>query len=454
MSKIKVKNAPNKGLIIFAVVAAVLLLACAVVGVTIANCTFTAEEKPAQTTPSFVSVVDSNNEKNKNYLSELREMADLSDILSTWAGNNNDSLMFASNATNYLLVCADGGSEQTNFGNADIVTLVSVNEGSDTVNVVNFDRDMLVYIESLAGATYAKLNATYANGGIDMLKRTIEINFKIRIDHYMTFNMDTLAKAVDGVGGVTYSVSQELADMVNKDFNVAVPTMGSAKLTGQHVVSLLREKRDGTAVRSKRQADLLASVINEIKGYSIMDGIDIVKVLAETCRTDLRGADLIAALKQTVFGGWSGYTVVAFTIPGEANAQQYKDSDWILIVDIPVEAQTLHKRLYTTSNISLNTNRLSSLDVISAVNKLFNDEAAKNEPVTTPDAPADDNDEPAADDEPVVDEEEVTNLDDLVGADDEDDYDYGYDYGYDYDYDYDYGYEEDSDAGEDTGAVG
>lgn len=432
----KEKNTPHIGIIIFAVVAAVLLLACAVVGVTLANCTFRAEAAPAQTTPSFVSIVDSTSEKNKTYLSELREMTDLSDILSSWAGNNNNSLMFSNEATNYLLVCSDGGSEQTNFGNADVVCLVNVNDANDTVSVVNIDRDMLIYIESLAGATYAKLNATYANGGIELLKKTIEINFKIRIDHYMTFNMDTLAATVDGIGGVNYSVTQELADMINKDFNVAVPTMGSSKLSGLHVTSLLREKRDGSIVRSKRQADLLASVINEVKSYSFKEGLDLVKLLAENCRTDLAGAELLKALKQTVFGGWSGYTVVSFTIPTAENAQNYKDSDWVLIVDIPVEAQTLHKRLYTTSNISLNTNRLSSLDVIGAVNKLYNDEVQQNQPAEEP--TTDDTQEPA--------EEPTVNLDDMV---DDDDPDYGYDYDYDYDYGYDYGYEDD-----DTGAVG
>lgn len=375
----------NIAFIIFAVVAVVLVALCGVFGATLASSSFIPETEPENALNEFSGVIDSNAVQSEAYYEEIANMKDLQEIVSAWASVNNDAKMHTSSVTTYLLVVKEAGTVATNYGNADMIALVSVNSEAKEVSSISLDKDSLVYINltnsnvGVNGPAYAKMSTAYANGGIALLQDTIENNFKIEIDHYLVTDMNGVKAVVDELGGIQLAVAQEVKTMVSEDFAVTLPADNTA-LNGTQAVALLREKRDGASARLNRQADVLRSVITAAKELGSGDAMGLLKVLAGTAKSDLSGGSLLSAVRQTLLGGWDDYSVSVFTSPEEENSVQYKDSEWIRIIDTPVVAQSVQEKLFNKTNINLNANRISSVELIKAVNKLYNDELAKLNP--------------------------------------------------------------------------
>ncbi len=385
--------------IIFGIIAAILIAGCGAFGVGLANRTFVPETAPEKAGTEFVGVVDSVAELNTSYYDEINKMKDLQELVSAWCTANNDAKMLLNTVTTFLVVVKEAGTVTTNYGNAGVISLVSVNTDAKKVAVLALDPDSLVYID-LAGTNmtspspvYAKLNTAYANGGINLLEKTVENNFKIEIDHYLVSDMNGVAAIADAVGGVSVMLDKELKDMITEDFNVIMPA-DNTPLKGEQIVSYLREKRDGADSHLGRQADSLVSLIKSIQQLKFSQALDLVKDLAAVVMTDLEGGELVSVLRKTVLGVWNDYNVVSYTAPDKDNAVQYKDSAWMRIIDIPVVAQSIQNKLFNKSNITLNDSRLSAVDLIKAVNKLYFDELEKqNAPAdeTNPEDTTDEN---------------------------------------------------------------
>ncbi|MBE6813582.1 MAG: hypothetical protein E7523_11990 [Ruminococcaceae bacterium] len=373
--------------IVFGIVAAILIVSCGAVGVSLANRTFVPESAPENAGTEFVGVVDSAAQLNASYYDEIKNMKDLQDLVSVWGSSNNDAKMHLNTVSTYLIVVREAGTVTTNYGNADVISLVSVNTDAKKVSVLALDPDSLVYIDladtklTAESPVYAKLNTAYANGGITLLEKTVENNFKIEVDHYLVTDMDGVAAVADALGGVSVMLNEEIKEMITDDFNVILPA-NNTPLKGQQIVAFLREKRDGTDSRLARQADSLVSVIRSIQQLGFGEAFDLVKELAAVATTDLKGVELVNVLRRTILGAWNDYNVVAYTAPDEGSAVQYKDSAWIRIIDIPMVAQSVQDKMFNKTNITLNDSRLSAVELIKAVNKLHFDELEKqNAPV-------------------------------------------------------------------------
>ena len=367
--------------IIFGVIAAILIACCGVVGVNLADCTFVPEAAPENANTTFVSIVDSASELNTAYYDEISNMKDLQELVAAWGTTNNDAKMHLGTVTTFLAVVKEAGTVTTNYGSADVIALISVNTDAKKVSVA-VDPDSLVYIDltnsefPANGPVYAKLNAAYANGGIELLEKTVENNFKIEIDHYLVTDMNGVADIANAVGGVSVMLDKQLKEMITDDFNVIMPA-DNTPLKGEQIVSFLREKRDGADSHLARQADSIASLIKSIQTFGFGDALDLVKQLAAVVKTDLAGTELVNVLRRTILGAWEDYNVAAYTAPEKGAAVQYKDSAWIRTIDIPVVAQSVQDKLFNKTNITLNDSRLSAVDLIRAVNKLHADEIEK-----------------------------------------------------------------------------
>ena len=414
----------KKSTIIFAVVSAVLLLLCLVAGVSMAKCTFTAETRPSEATPQFVGIIDSADAATTTKLNDLRGQSELTEILKSWATNGNDAIKSKSGVLNFLLVCTDNGAIITNYGNADMIMLVSVNSNTKAVNIVSLDRDSFAYIPFDKGEVYAKLNAAYANTGAGLLRDTIQQAFKIKIDYYFTLSMENLTAIIDGMGGIQMPVDATVAGYCQEDFGESIPTDAQA-LTGTHIAYYLREKRDGNDSRSQRQCEVVAAIIKQSQKMGLGAKVSFLQVLAKNAHTDCLGSSALSCLRRTLISGWKTYTVATHVIPAADETVYYKNATWVRVLDYPVVSQTLQRLLFGDSNIALNTDRLSALEVIAAVNKVYEEASSKaaaegttkKAETTKADDEEDttDEDEDLPEDDWGYDDEEPADDEDLVG---------------------------------------
>lgn len=82
---------------------------------------------------------------------------------------------------------------------SDSIIIASIDLEKKTINLVSLLRDMLVEID---GHGQDKLNHAYAYGGSKLSLETINSNFDLDIDKYVSVDFYSLAKVIDIVGGV------------------------------------------------------------------------------------------------------------------------------------------------------------------------------------------------------------------------------------------------------------
>ena len=163
-----------------------------------------------------------------------------------------------------------------NPGEADMVSLVIFDQKKETMDVLALNRDTMLDMTVLgvggkpAGTRFGQLALahTYGSGLSDSaenLKSAVSsFLYDLKIDYYVTMNMDAIALINDAVGGVTVEVEE--------DFSAIDPTIGkgSVKLNGQQAVHYLRSRQglgdQLNLTRMERQERYMTSFVEILRG--------------------------------------------------------------------------------------------------------------------------------------------------------------------------------------------
>lgn len=186
--------------------------------------------------------------------------------------NDPDTLLYSTDIKNILIIGEDSRDPSVR-GLSDSMILLSINSKNQKLQMTSFMRDMYTEID---GYNFDKLNAAYSYGGAELLKDTIEDNFKIRIDGCVTVNFSAVAYLVDAVGGVQITISDEEANAINEilynevneimganpsdDF---LPKGGTYLLDGKQALSYSRIRYVGDAdfERTQRQRTVITQIL-------------------------------------------------------------------------------------------------------------------------------------------------------------------------------------------------
>lgn len=296
-------------------------------------------------------------------LSELRDSTDLSGILKNWAkGSTDASLMKNKNVINFLLIGVDASG-----GNSDSIIMLTVNKKTQKLFLTSFMRDSYTYINTKYGDKYAKVNASYANGGADCLVETIENDYKIAIDHYVSVNFNTFKEIVDVMGGVTVPIQEYEARAMRAEGGYTGTYGDAVTLNGEDALIFCRIRHcdsDADVSRTRRQRTFITSIIHRAKDISMSQVSSVIGTLLKYVRTDCSTADLISLATQGLLGKWYDYEIITTTEPIESCRLDYSGYAWVWIVDYPAAAQDLQKKIYGETNITLNENRVTAIDVM------------------------------------------------------------------------------------------
>ena len=133
-------------------------------------------------------------EKDFAEIDGIKDANSLKDLVKKWATNGGEKYS-SRNVINVLLIGQDDGR-------SDSMILASINKKTDQITLASFFRDSYSYINYNGEDRYTKMNAAYAWGGPELLIETLENNFKVEIDYYVTVNFENFSKAIDAIGGV------------------------------------------------------------------------------------------------------------------------------------------------------------------------------------------------------------------------------------------------------------
>lgn len=225
-----------------------------------------------------------------------------------------------------LLIGTDGRS-LTEQGRSDTMILLSLNSRTNELSMTSFMRDC--YVE-IPGYGMDKLNAAYSYGGATLLMDTIERNFNVQIDDYVSINFLSFASIVDSVGGIDVNVSDAEAGEINTILQAEVNEImgdavdddllssgGKLHLNGKQALSYARIRYIGNAdfERTQRQREVIEKVLDKIKTLKPSILSNITKNVMPQVTTNMDSIQLYVLSLRLPFA--ARYDRVQLQIPAE-----------------------------------------------------------------------------------------------------------------------------------------
>lgn len=330
----KVSNKSTKffTIILLAVVSIMLLSGCSDNAATAArewlktfgldNVLLTNDEQ--EISESAVIVDASQGEPDSLETSVSDDTADTEAIIATEAQEAAQTQTTKPDVYQMLLIGCDHRDTSWN-GNSDVVMLLSINKSKQTISLISFMRDIGVEIPDYG---YGKLNSAFAKGGGELLKSTIESNFQISINNYISTDFQGMANIIDVFDGVDIEVTAEEISVTNDyiteiaNLNGKDPTQyyitaaGMQHLNGIQAVSFMRDRYVGNSdfERTERQRRVVQQLAEKIKTMNFEQLLKLASEAADqTWSHDLSSGQImqLAALLMEC----KNYTLVMDRIP-------------------------------------------------------------------------------------------------------------------------------------------
>jgi len=207
------------------------------------------------------------------------------------------------NIMNIVMVGADSRADSYLYGLGDAIRLVRVDFVTPKVSVLEFPRDLWVEIphieDNLDGQDHEKLNQAYLYGqpgfgywddpsaGPGLLTLTLNLNFGVQADHYVSVNMRTFEKVVDAVGGIDINIP---------DGETAKSTdlpIGENHLNGPQALKVARNRHDGTFARADNQNIVLCALRKKLADPKVVTQIpELIDSFKDNIITDFTPAQI------------------------------------------------------------------------------------------------------------------------------------------------------------------
>ncbi len=279
------------------------------------------------------------------------------EFLYNWA-HNGITPMSRSDVINILLVGLDSRTGLQYGGRSDTLILLSLNKTTKKINMTSFFRDTYCNIDNNGNLSYNKINASYAKGGADCLINTLENNFKVNIDYYVTVDFATFEDIIDELGGLRVTVQKYEADYINRTTKLHVPYGENVVLDGEEALVFSRIRKcdsDSDVSRTRRQRMVITSLINSVKGASYLDLNNMLKTLLPYVKTNLSENEILTYAAQALAGGWLNYEIVETTLSDSTVFKTgYVGKSSVVFMEFPVAAQRLQKAIYGETNVVIN----------------------------------------------------------------------------------------------------
>lgn len=255
--------------------------------------------------------------------------------------------------TNILLV---GIEELFGAKNTDTMMIASINTRDNTVQLSSLMRDSYV---SVPGWKSTKLNAAYAHGGIELLRDTIEQNYKIHLDGYATVNFESFEKIIDLLGGVEIQLGAKEAQYLNTTNYISNKAYRNVKeginlLNGNQALGYCRVRKvptyDGVNNdfgRTLRQRRVLNAIFEKYKNQGILQLINTTNTCLGYVSTNLSTGQIEQLLNAMLEINISTIEMKSIPIDGAYEApKKYENTTYPILLDWDANIIDLYKSIY------------------------------------------------------------------------------------------------------------
>jgi len=243
------------------------------------------------------------------------------------------------NVKNILLICQDGEGSAS-----DIYSLLSFNKSTGNISFMFLLNDTWVNIPDNG---WGMLASARSYGGVGLVINTLNSNFDLDIQHYMTVSMEHLIRVIDELGGIELPLTAEEAEYINSQIPGSLPiSNGTYNLSGAQSMAHVRSRKIGSGdiSRSDRQREALCALVAK----AVQNGTDLsgwIKFAHSGLKTNMSLAKLIELYSDV--NSCPIITVKQGRLP-ISDVWHYAESSGIPVIAVDIEQtrELLHEQLY------------------------------------------------------------------------------------------------------------
>ncbi len=208
---------------------------------------------------------------------------------------------------NIAIFGVDSRDNNLDKGNrSDCIIVASINNKTKEVKLISVYRDTYVQIE---GHGLDKITHAYSYGSAPLAIKTLNTNLDLNIKEFVTVNFDSVAEAVDQLGGVSINVEtqeelkylntyiDETARVTGKS-NAKVASTGRKTLNGVQAVaySRIRYTAGGDYKRTERMRTVIEAMANKLKTKNVSEMNRFIDFILPKVYTNITAGDIFALM--------------------------------------------------------------------------------------------------------------------------------------------------------------
>lgn len=279
---------------------------------------------------------------------------------------------------NILLLGVDARKDVTDIGLSDVVMICSIHRETGEIKLTSIARDTCVTLPGYKNMN--RINTAYKFGGMageksgekdagpKLAMRTVNHNFDMNIQHFVTVNFFGLAAIIDSLGGVDIELTKKEASRINYELRKepmdkvkreqVKGVAGMHHLDGMQAVTYARIRGiDNDFVRTSRQRNLLEVLLKQVVGdMNLVTMVNLMETALPYVYTNM-GATEMFDLGMIVLGS----DIASKAAQGESVLSQhripmdgcygYKDVNgasmvWMNEKNFKLNKESIHKFIY------------------------------------------------------------------------------------------------------------
>lgn len=188
-------------------------------------------------------------------------------------------------------------------GRSDSIMIATLDPVHNKLKITSVMRDSYVSID---GYGQDKINHAYAYGGPELAIKTLNENFGLNIEDFISVNFSSLPTIINILGGIDIEITQEELEYINSyidDINVKDRTnsphisyAGVQHLDGTQALaySRIRYTSGGDYERTQRHRTVLNALFNKLTSTSVASYNSLLNEVLPYVQTNLSAADILS----------------------------------------------------------------------------------------------------------------------------------------------------------------
>ena len=173
-------------------------------------------------------------------------------------------------------------------GRSDSIMIATIDPVHKKLKLTSIMRDSYVNIPDRG---LDKINHAYAFGGPQLAIKTINENFGLNIEDYMTVNFSSLPIIIDALGGVDITITDEEVSHIP-----GISSAGTYTLTGDQALaySRFRYAEGGDYKRTERQRTVLEGLFAKALSMSASSYVSILDTVLPYVQTNMSSSTILS----------------------------------------------------------------------------------------------------------------------------------------------------------------